>query len=379
MTVLQPLGRHILATRTVLFAVALSGALQLVRAEAPAPTPLPDRPLVGAIRWDGWFAGNPWERNLAPEQWHSRLPFYAKVTADGVEVRSDSQEVMDREIGYAADAGLDFWAFCYYHPASWPGADEYNYGWKLYLASKQKQRPKFCLLLQGGSHLGPKGAWSATVAELVSRFKEPTYQRVAGGRPLLFVFACEHVEPHFGSAAEARKAFDELRAQSREAGAGDPYVVAQVFSAADGAGYVDRFGWDALSAYSAPGGGEHKELPYRDLAATNHWYWEQFEATGKPVIPTVNTGWDGRPRLTDPQYAQHYRGPWYTMPTPAELAAHVGDTLKWVRANRSACPADAVLLYAWNENDEGGWLVPTLAEGNARLEALREVLHGREP
>ena len=33
-----------------------------------------------------------------------------------------------------------------------------------------------------------------------------------------------------------------------------------------------------------------------------------------------------------------------------------------------------VLIYGWNENDEGGWLTPTLNEGSARLDALRRVL-----
>jgi len=28
-------------------------------------------------------------------------------------------------------------------------------------------------------------------------------------------------------------------------------------------------------------------------------------------------------------------------------------------------PANAILIYAWNELDEGGWLVPTLSEGDA--------------
>ena len=32
-------------------------------------------PVIGAIRWDGWFQDNPWERNLASEQWRYRLPF----------------------------------------------------------------------------------------------------------------------------------------------------------------------------------------------------------------------------------------------------------------------------------------------------------------
>ena len=76
--------------------------------------------IVGAIRWDAWFDGNTYENNLAPKQWRSRLPFYASVRSDDrVEVRSDKQEVMDQEIAFAAKAGLNYWAFCYYHPKSW--------------------------------------------------------------------------------------------------------------------------------------------------------------------------------------------------------------------------------------------------------------------
>jgi hypothetical protein len=42
--------------------------------------------------------------------------------------------------------------------------------------------------------------------------------------------------------------------------------------------------------------------------------------------------------------------------------------------NPSAGRANTVLIYAWNETDEGGWLHPTLAEGTARLDAIKKVL-----
>ena len=69
--------------------------------------PASARPIVGATRWDAWEAGNEGERNLAPKQWHARLPFYSHIAQDGqVTVRGDTQEVMDREIAYAHNAGL---------------------------------------------------------------------------------------------------------------------------------------------------------------------------------------------------------------------------------------------------------------------------------
>ena len=32
----------------------------------------PERPLVGAIRWDAWTEWGWWQQFLAPEKWHSR-------------------------------------------------------------------------------------------------------------------------------------------------------------------------------------------------------------------------------------------------------------------------------------------------------------------
>jgi hypothetical protein len=331
--------------------------------------------IVGAIRWDGWFNGNSWERFLGPAEWHYRVPFYGKIISDHeVQVCSDSQQVMDKELFYANRAGLNYWAFCYYHPKGWNGSDSYNYGWHRFLASRHKGTMSFCFILQG-SWLGPKEEWSRTVGEFVKLFKKTTYQKVIGNRPLLFVFDCSSIEPHFGSVADGRKAFDELREQTIKAGLGSPYIAAQVFSAADGAAYVDKYDFDAISAYSLPGGGgDHNEYPYSNLVSANVNFRNSCKAIGKKVIPIVNAGWDGRPRIVDPSLARNYQGSWHTMPKPTELAQNLNGALAWVRANPEAADSNAILIYAWNETDEGGWLVPTLSEGAARLDALEKVL-----
>jgi hypothetical protein len=58
-----------------------------------------------------------------------------------------------------------------------------------------------------------------------------------------------------------------------------------------------------------------------------------------------------------------------------ELANHLADALDWTSRNRaSAAPVNAVLIYAWNENDEGGWLVPTLnPDGSVNAERLDAI------
>jgi hypothetical protein len=37
-------------------------------------------------------------------------------------------------------------------------------------------------------------------------------------------------------------------------------------------------------------------------------------------------------------------------------------------------PANALIIYAWNEHDEGGWLMPTLGvDGRANEERMKAV------
>jgi hypothetical protein len=88
----------------------------------PSVTPDPTRakPIVGAIRWDAWVGdlsdvGLMVEKTLAPQHWHYRLPFYAKeISSTQVQVRGATQEIMDQEIAYASQSGLDYWAFVIY-------------------------------------------------------------------------------------------------------------------------------------------------------------------------------------------------------------------------------------------------------------------------
>ncbi len=64
--------------------------------------------------------------------------------------------------------------------------------------------------------------------------------------------------------------------------------------------------------------------------------------------------------------------------TPKQLRRHLQDAMDWTLDNRDLNVANAIIIYGWNENDEGIWLVPTLKlEGGAdssRLKAISRVL-----
>jgi hypothetical protein len=330
-----------------------------------------NRPIVGAIRWDGWWADNPWEKKLPAEEYRRRLPFYGRETEDGkVEIRSDDQAVMDREISYAHEAGLDYWAFCWYHPRAWPNADRMNYGLRRYLASPRKSQLHFALILLG-QHVGTAEQWPQTVEHLVSLFREPTYQQVLGGRPLVYTYEFADALPKtFGSEAAGREALELLRRKAVEAGAGEPYLVTQVWYAPTGAEHVRAYGFDAISAYAHfDYHAEPRLHPYRSLTDTVSKFWDSCSATGQQVIPIVMTGWDAR-------WWNDEKQPWYAPPAPEELAAALRAAIAWNRAHAAQAKANAIIIYAWNETGEGGWLVPTVLEGTARLDALRGVMLG---
>jgi len=340
------------------------------------------RPIVGAIRWDAWHGdqgvpGQAVERALGPKRWHARIPFFGKVVSDTqVEIRGYSQEIVDREIAYARQAGLDYWAFVTYEPDT-----SMSLALKTYLASARKADIRFCLLTEC-SRWGTPDANRSKVERFLTLMAEPSYQRVLGGRPLLYVgFVRDEWLAVWGGAAGARKLFDAFRADAQKAGLGNPYIVLMEFSAARGRKLADDLGLDAISSYATQADG--RGAPYADLARHAERFWEQCKATGKAVVPIAMSGWDRRPRVEHPVPWEKYQKPnvgiekYYEAPTPAELADHVARAVRWARENAAACPAQAVIVYAWNEHDEGGWLCPTLSEGTARIEAIGRVLAPR--
>jgi hypothetical protein len=338
------------------------------------------RPAAGAIRWDAWHGdkssvGQAVETSLGPEPWHYRLPFFADVLSDSsVRIDGASQEVMDREIAYASQAGLDYWAFVTYEPSS-----AMSLSLRYYLSSQHRHDIRFCLITAPGNW-GSRGEYRPSLARFVELMHQDTYLKVQGNRPLIYVGFIEdsETEMRWGSRAAFRKVLDEFRKSVMESGAGNPYIAIMDFSPVRGRQLADDLGADAIACY-APHGDE-KGAPYSRLAAFAERFWESSRGTGAQVIPTVMAGWDRRPRVEHPVPWEKSQKPgagiekYYQAPQPAELAAHLEHALDWTTSHAKSAGANAILIYAWNENDEGGWLVPTLSEGDARLRSIRKVL-----
>jgi len=326
-----------------------------------------ERTLVGAIRWDGWCGdrspvGLGLEQALAPERYHHRLPFYARVLGPGqVQVRCTTQEVMDREIAFAKEAGIDYWAFDWYEPDSGLAAAR-----SLYLSSRHRDEVKWCVILGTGPLSAADQSW------LIEQFRSSNYQKVLGDRPLVYVFnASRKFAPLVRS----------LREYAAAAGCPTPFVVYMGWGAAI-AEPAAQSGADALGAYVNP---YANRSTFAENMAHERQQWEALRQTGCQMVPTVTTGWDPRPFLDHPVawYPGATESNWVEQAEPDQLAEQLSEALAFVRDHPEASLANTVLIYAWNENAEGGWIIPTLPEIEAglpaRLDALRGVLRPDVP
>lgn len=334
---------------------------------------------VGAIRWDAWHGelsdiGRAVQNSLAPKHWQWRLPFFAQLTPEGdVRIAGDSDEVMTREISCAQAAGVDYWAFCAYGEQS-----PMSLGLKRYLKNPDRKKVRFCMI-GDASHWKP-----STFTSEAERFGElmaqPNYQRVLNGRPLFYILnlSMESSEAAWADAGGFRKAVEALRAAARSRGSAEPYCVAMIPWPDRAKAFAEASGCDAISAYAVQGGG--KGVPYAELTNYVEDFWKRSAATGAQVIPLAMSGWDRRPRVEHPVFWEQNHS-WnaeierfYQSPKPEEIAGHVRHAVTWTRNHWSNAKAQSVIIYAWNEHDEGGWLCPTLGEGDARIRALGSAL-----
>lgn len=329
-----------------------------------------ERPTVGAIRWDAWSGGGVTaqvEQTLSPAQHRFRLPWFAQVDAAGrAHIDASADGIMEQEITYAKAAGLDYWAFLTY-----PEADAMSSALARYLRSPRRAELGFCLILHQTLSVAAD-RWPAERDRALKLLREPGYQKVAG-RPLVYAFDLKTEHPTI------KQRFAELRTNAKNAGL-DPYFVYMGWSPARDYKAHAAEGFAAVSAYAHPSA---EPVFSKYVEAFERHAWANALATKTPYVPLVTTGWDKRPRQDHPvsweknaAYADQKTFP--ATATPAELASHLGRAVAFVKAHPDVCPANTIIMYAWNEHDEGGWLCPTWTHSGqpdtSRLDAIRTVL-----
>jgi hypothetical protein len=348
-------------------------------------------PLVGAIRWDAWHNPlTPWKntpmdpenyigaqmtRNLSATHYHFRLPFFGIVESrDRVTLPDYTQEIFDREILYAKEAGIDYFMYCWYADDDLMSAAR-----KFHAKSKHRYLVSMCCMISVSDLNSPE--------RMIGHLTLDHWTTVHHGRPLVFLQA-------MNKPSIEKDQVDHFRASCVQAGLLDPYIIGLATFGITPE-MVRKLGLEGISDYAI---GLGDESPYEKLAETAEKKWEQYKEAAIPIVPCVMTGWDRRPRIDHPVTwegpTEDKRG-WVATAQPGEIAAHLDRALEWNDLNKEYTPLNSVLIYAWNEHDEGGWLCPTILDDDRnglpklhddgtnepdtrRLEAIRKVLLARK-
>lgn len=329
----------------------------------------PNEVLIGAIRWDAWSGGEitrQVERTLGPKKYHHRLPWFSKILNDStVVIDGSQQEVMDKEIEFASYSGIDYWAFLLY-----PESESMSYALQQYLKSDQRNKINFCLILHNAFGVNEE-QWPKERDRAVALLKEPGYQKVLDNRPLVFAFGLSYQGKNERFADFLKTAHNENL---------NPYTVFMGWNPLNDYKNESPLGFDAVSAY-AMGSDDRTYSQLCERVEENYW---MNAATGQvPYIPLITTGWDKNPRKDNPVSwelgdSYHQQDFFPSTATTEEIATHLERGLNFVRNNPKICAANTVIVYAWNEYDEGGWLSPTLGNQNQpvtdRLNAIKRIV-----
>jgi len=331
---------------------------------------------VGAYYFDGWSGGTN-KIHLTPRlmsEFAHRQPVWGWL--------DNTAQIMEQQIELVADHGVAFFSFCWYWPEEAEKQTPLNNALEFYLRAKNRSRVEFCLLVanHGGFRIGPKD-WDAVCVKWIKLFKEPGHLMV-NGKPLLIFFSSRDLLRSFAGPAQVKVALDQLRAKAIQAGLKGVTVAACCTPGPqngwDNLDYLALAGFDLFTGYNYPGAGMRgtsKKQAFADMMKGHEDIWELFAGKAKlPYAPAVTIGWDMRP-WEKPDLPADRQSVYYPDRTPQAVGQFVERAIDWLDRHPDKTPPERlVLLYAWNENGEGGYLTPTRGEGDVYLKAVGEAI-----
>ncbi len=325
---------------------------------------------VGVVNWDCSHPSDTWwgqyqTRTLSPKKYRTYTPFYADILGeDKIDYHWRTQEEFDRELEYAIEAKIDYFAFVFYGEegskahvqtsASDCSHQVYRlkYAQRMYLNSSLKDKIGFAAIM--GKH--PFG--ESDYLELAELLKQPFYEKY-NGRPILYLFWQINEKDING----VLKAVEKV-------GGEKPLFIAMFGGKPPMDTRYDLV--DGLSAYSCGIDGitTHAELVDYALQE-NIWRADArvndlIDAKNiNKTVPLYPIGWDPSPRVDIPSpWTTYPDGPYAKSPTTQELLD--GAKTFAEKINNTECLRDTffghIMAFAWNEFEEGGWLCPTFNE-----------------
>jgi len=310
-----------------------------------------EKTTIGAIRWDAWYSHDgraesivsQVEKTLSPAEYHWRAPFFAKITEEGnIEMPEYTQEIFDKEMEYAIEAGIGYFAYLYYDGPMGTAR-------KLHSTSKYKNDVKIVMCLDGNS-IGKSGAR----AEIKELLKQEHYMTVLNGRPLMYYYVNTGKRKENMALVESEIKY--YRGYCKSVGLPEPFVVCMNITGQE----TQSIYGDAVSRYSISG---TSDKTFKDFITEAQSQWEGYQKSGMQYVPMMTFGWHAEPRYKNPvTWMTTTEDSWVPYPTDQEIYDHTMYALSYMDHSMTTefTKLNTLILYAWNEHDEGSWLCPTL-------------------
>ena len=310
---------------------------------------------VGAIRWDAYgetgtedsFVSDQVARALS--EYPENAPFFAYRQDNKICFPAPTQEQFDLEAKLAEEAGIDYFAYCWYKNSS-----AMAYAREQHL--KTPHKIKMCAIL------GVSALDGETLESLCASMKSERYLKF-DERPVVYVYDAFNFSP---------SAINTLESTMKACGISEkPYYIGMAHKASP---FIINTmlakGIDALSAYACVQREDTEPFSHhaKNVNEENDSRAQYFKSLD--IVPLISCGRDSRPRIKNPvSWAGDYGGKYIIQPTFDELYSHVREVLCQLKDGEKYVPNTA-LIYAWNEHDEGAWCCPTLASEGKKMNTL---------
>ncbi|MFV0269141.1 MAG: glycoside hydrolase family 99-like domain-containing protein [Draconibacterium sp.] len=328
---------------------------------------------LGAYYFDGWsgLTQFPHITESLKNDFKDREPIWGWKTS--------SEEIMKEQIDVAADAGIDFFSFCWYCSKDPKISIPLNRALGFYLESENNKRLQFNVMVANHGvqfAIGPNN-WLEVTATWIELMKHPQYLKT-NGKPIITFFLIPSLIENFGSVKATKIALEEFRNEARKAGVGE-LAIASCIEKQTEIEIAKGIGIDILTAYNnheCGVDGDKEEIPMSRLIEGQEKIWNSYIQSEIPYMPAITLNWDPRPWKETKEKKSNFRMYYYVPYNTETVREVVSRAINWV-ANHpdSTTPEKILTMYAWNELGEGGWLTPSKIGGDFLLKGVTEALN----
>jgi len=347
-----------------------------------------DNMRIGAYLWNGLMSIEGMTNRHMNEFYEYREPLWGYGNPD--------IEEMEFQIEMAYDFGLDFFAIDYYSSI----LEAYsNTTVENFVNARNSNLLDFCLLVvDADANTTPtQETWETAMNNYIHYMTMDNALKI-DGKPVIIFFLPYNMINCLGGVSATKACFDQMEQEMIKRGYPGIVILGCDSPYGDVNGNIDynesgfrastfqnriakyeSAGFDGFTGYNYrqiqmyrdKNGNKSYETPYTYMTASHENCWKAFaDYTDSIYMPCLLGGWDDRPRETELAGYSCYAPD----RTKEAFRDHILNAYEWIKDNPNTATDNLAVIYAWDEIDEGGFLIPTKGEGFKMLEGLKEAM-----